>query len=68
MILNSYFFLFLGLAFDAYYNSYFVYFILMSFCSYSFFFYEKWSFILINCLKITGELIKNNSNYHLLVS
>ena len=38
MILNSYFFLFfLGLAFDAYFNSYFVYFILMSFCSYSFF-------------------------------
>ena len=31
MILNSYFFSFLGLAFDAYFKSYFVYFILMSF-------------------------------------
>ena len=38
VILNSYFYLLLGLAFDAYFNSYFVYFILMSFCSYSFFF------------------------------
>ena len=67
MILNSYFFLFLGLAFDAYFNSYFVNFIFVSFCSYSFF-YEKWSFILINCLKITRELIKNYTNYHLLVN
>ena len=39
----------------------------MSFCSYPFF-YEKWSFILINCLKITRELIKNYSNYHFLVN
>ena len=52
VILNSFFFLFLGLGFYAHFKSYFVYFILMSFCSYSFF-KEKSSFILINRLKNT---------------